>query len=185
MMLHIKNMLSSRCIKIVLQELHNLGFDGHCVELGTVSITGKMNHKNWKLLEKQLLSTGLELMEDKKTVTSDKIKYFVADILGSSAVYSEMNISAFLTSKMNMNYPALAKAFSKQNNTSLKQYIISERVKKVKELILYRQDNLAAISSKLNYSSTAHLCNEFKKITGFTPKTFRHNFIRSAITVYK
>jgi len=175
MILHIKNMLSSRCITIALQELQNLGFDGHCVELGTVSIAGKMNHKNWKLLEKQLLSTGLELMEDKKTVISNKIKYFVDDILGSSADYSEMNISAFLKSKMNMNYPVLAKAFSERNNKSLKQYIISERVKKVKELILYRQDNLADISTKLNYSSTAHLCNEFKRVTGFTPKIFRNN----------
>jgi AraC-like DNA-binding protein len=76
---------------------------------------------------------------------------------------------------MDMDYPSLAKVFSARNKLSLKQYIISERIKKVKELILNHQDNLSDISSKLHYSSTAHLCNEFKRVTGFTPKIYRNN----------
>jgi AraC-like DNA-binding protein len=76
---------------------------------------------------------------------------------------------------MDMDYPTLSKAFSERNKLTLKQYIISERVKRVKEMIRSHKDNLSDISSKLHYSSTAHLCNEFKRVTGFTPKIFRNN----------
>lgn len=175
MVLHIKNMLSSRCKTIVLQELQSLGFNGHCSELGTVSMAGNLSPKSWKRLKSQLQLAGLELMDDKKSTVSNRIKGFVGDSLGISGDFSEINVSAFLRSKMDMSYPNLAKAFAERNKLTLKQYIISERVKKVKELILNQEDNLSDISSKLHYSSTAHLCHEFKKVTGFTPKLFRNN----------
>lgn len=168
-------MLSSRCKTIVQQELQSLGFDSHCEELGTVFVSNELNSQKWKLLKLRLGLAGLELMDDKKTSVSNQIKAFIKEILGTEQEYSESSISNNLSEKMHMEYPNLAKAFSERNKQTLKQYIITERVKMVKEMILSHKDNLSDISSKLHYSSTAHLCNEFKRVTGFTPKIFRNN----------
>lgn len=175
MIIHIKNMLSSRCKFVVKQELRLLGFESHCLELGTVHVTGTLNKVKWNELKRSLHATGLELMNDKKTSFCELIKFWIAEILGSVEEESDLNISDNLTSHLNMDYPKISKAFAECNQMTLKQYIIGERVKKVKELISLHQPNLAAISSKLHYSSTAHLCNEFKRVTGYTPKIFRTN----------
>jgi AraC-like DNA-binding protein len=168
-------MLSSRCKTIVQKELQALGFDSHCEELGTVYVSANLNSQKWKILQLRLQLAGLDLVDDKKTSVSNQIKGFIKEILGSQEDYSESTVSSYLLGKMDMNYPNLAKAFSERNKLTLKQYIIIERVKKVKEMILNHQDKLSEISSKLHYSSTAHLCNEFKRVTGFTPKIFRNN----------
>lgn len=175
MILHIKNMLSSRCKTIVQLELQKLGYDSHCNELGTISVSGSLNSVQCKTLKSRLLLAGLEVMPDKKTGTSNQIKALIKESFGSNEDYSETTVSNFLQNKMNMNYPNLAKAFAERNKLTLKQYIIFERVKRVKEMILNQEDKLSDISSKLHYSSTAHLCNEFKRVTGFTPKLFRNN----------
>ena len=175
MILHIKNMLSSRCKTIVQKELQAVGFDSHCEELGTVFVSNTVNAQKWNILKLRLGLAGLELMDDKKTSISNQIKGFIKEILGTQEDYSDASISSNLGEKMHMEYSNLAKAFSERNKQTLKQYIITERVKMVKEMILGHKDNLADISSKLHYSSTAHLCNEFKRVTGFTPKTFRNN----------
>jgi AraC-like DNA-binding protein len=175
MVLHIKNMLSSRCKTVVQQELKALGFDSHCEELGTVHIPSHISSKKWIKLQQKLQIAGLELIDDKKTSLSNRIKAYIKEILETQEDYSESSVTSYLRKKMDMDYPGLAKAFSARNKLSLKQYIISERIKKVKELILNHSDNLSDISSKLHYSSTAHLCNEFKRVTGFTPKIFRNN----------
>lgn len=175
MLLHIKNMLSSRCKTIVQQELQKLGYDSHCEELGTVFVPTSLSTEKWNILKVRLQLAGLELMDDKKTSISDQIKGYIKEILGTQEDYSDLSISCNLREKMDMDYPFLAKAFSERNKQTLKQYIISERVKKVKEMILNQKDKLSDISSKLHYSSTAHLCNEFKRVTGFTPKIFRNN----------
>lgn len=168
-------MHSRRCVMIVQHELKNLGHESHCIELGTVLISGKLKLQKMEILKYQLAMAGLEVMDDKKTSIANQIKSFIQFIISSEDDFSEINITTFLKEKMNMDYRTLAKAFSERNKPTLKQYIISERVKKVKDLIENHRDKLAEISNKLHYSSTAHLCHEFKKVTGFTPKIFRKN----------
>jgi YesN/AraC family two-component response regulator len=175
MVLHIKNMLSSRCKAIALQELQTIGFDSRCEELGRITVAGSLNSQELKRLQLRLRLSGLELMDDKKTLISNEMKVIIKEILSANEDFSESTISSYLLNKLNRDYPYLAKIFSERNKLTLKQYIISERVKKVKELILNHTDKLSDISNKLHYSSTAHLCNEFKRVTGFTPKIFRSN----------
>ncbi|MFY9158263.1 helix-turn-helix domain-containing protein [Aquirufa ecclesiirivi] len=166
-------MLSSRCKTIVKQELLRLNVESQCSELGTVNIAGSLSISKWEVLKDRLKMVGLELMGDKKTLLSNQIKSLVHEALNSEEDYLETNATDFLRQHMNMDYPYLAKAFGERNKLTLKQFIITERVKKVKELIQNHQHNLADISSKLHYSSTAHLCHEFKKVTGLTPKFFK------------
>ncbi len=166
-------MQSSRCKILVQQELNNLGFENRCIELGTVHVNGNIQPMHWGMLKLQLHSVGLELIDTQKCSISDLIKRFVSEILNSPDVQSEMTISSYLVQKLNLEYNKIAKSFSECNRQTLKQYVIIERVKKVKELMAIKNNSLIDISTKLHYSSTAHLCTEFKRVTGFTPKIFR------------
>lgn len=166
-------MLSKRCIMVVKQELGRLNLVSYCDELGIVNVDGKLSPSKWKLLKDRLQLFGLELIQDKKTLISNKIKLLIHDILCSESDLSEMHISSYLIQQMNMDYITMSKIFSERNSLTLKQYVIRERVKKVKDLIQNHHCNLSDISNKLHYSSSAHLCNEFKKITGLTPKYFK------------
>ena len=51
--------------------------------------------------------------------------------------------------------------------------MINHKIEKVKELLLYDELNLSEIAFNLNYSSVAHLSNQFKKITGLSPTYFK------------
>ncbi|MFO7997724.1 MAG: AraC family transcriptional regulator, partial [Bacteroidales bacterium] len=50
---------------------------------------------------------------------------------------------------------------------------IINKIERVKELMLYEELNLTEISYKMHYSSVAHLSNQFKKVTGFSPSHFK------------
>jgi AraC-like DNA-binding protein len=178
MVLHIKNMLSSRCISAVQQELRELHIDCPHAELGHVEIDGNLSDKQSDLLRERLHAVGLELIQDKKTQISNQIKYLIDELMSSNEDNSDVQVSAYLKNQLNMDYIHLAKAFADRNPLTLKQYIIAERVNKVKELIREQHWKLAEISNLLHYSSTAHLCNEFKKVTGFTPKLFKDSYQR-------
>jgi AraC-like DNA-binding protein len=140
--------------------------------LGTVNVSGALNESEWKSLTSSLLEFDLILMENKKLSVSNLIKLLIEEILNSNEEYSEINISNYLILKMDMEYKKITRAFSENNQVTLKQYIISVRVKKVMELIMEPDTKLNNISNTLHYSSTAHLCNEFKRVTGMTPKDF-------------
>lgn len=179
MILHIKNMLSSRCITAVKQELSQMNVDCPHAELGLLIIEGTLSNKQSNILSSRLHAVGLELIEDKKTLISNQIKMLIDELMCNEEDNSDMQVSAYLKNQLHMDYIHLAKAFAERNTQSLKQYIISERVNKVKELIREQHWKLSEISNLLHYSSTAHLCNEFKKVTGFTPKIFRNAFLAS------
>jgi AraC-like DNA-binding protein len=85
----------------------------------------------------------------------------------------KMNFSDFLSTKLNYDYTYLANLFSEVQGTTIEKYIISHKIERVKELIVYDELNLTEIAWKMHYSSVAHLSNQFKKITGLTPTHFK------------
>lgn len=177
MILHIKNMHSSRCITAVKRELDVMDIACPQASLGVMVIDGVLSNQQSEILTARLRAVGLELVQDKKTMISNQIKMLIDELLSSHEYNSDIQLSAYLKNSMHMDYIHLAKAFAERNTQTLKQYIIAERVNKVKELIRERHWKLDEISNLLHYSSTAHLCNEFKKVTGFTPKIFKSEFL--------
>jgi len=67
----------------------------------------------------------------------------------------------------------LANFFSEVEATTIEQYLISLKIERIKELILFDELTLTEISYKLRYSSVGHLSNQFKKITGLSPTHFK------------
>lgn len=166
-------MVSIRCKMVVKSELDWLGIHYGAVELGEVHIKGGLTPEQRTSLKDALLKSGLELMEDKKAILIERIKNVIIEMVHYSDESPKVNFSDYLSEKLNHPYPYLAAHFSEVTGITIEQYIISHKIERVKELLLYDELNLTEISHKLNYSSVAHLSNQFKKITGLTPSYFK------------
>jgi AraC-like DNA-binding protein len=123
-------------------------------------------------LKSALLVSGLELMDDKRAVLIEKIKNVIIEMVHYSDELPKVNYSDFIAEKLNLDYTYLSNMFSEVKGITIQQFIIIHKIEKIKELMLYGELNLTEISYKLNYSSVAHLSNQFKKVTGLSPSHF-------------
>ena len=167
-------MVSIRCQMVVKSELERLGINYTKVELGEVEIIGKVSKDQLDSLGAALKLTGLELMDDKKLILVEKIKTIIIELIHNSEGQLKINLSDFLSEKLNHNYTYLSNLFSEVKGTTIEQYTLSHKIEKVKELLVYDELNLTEIAWKLNYSSVSHLSNQFKKMTGLTPSHFKN-----------
>jgi AraC-like DNA-binding protein len=173
MTLNIKYMVSQRCKLMVKEELKKLGLHYVIVELGVVEIMENISGPMYELLRENLLRSGLELLDDKKSVLIEKIKNLIIEMVHYSDELPETNYSNYISEKLGYDYTYLANIFSEVKGTTIQQFIIVNKIERAKELLLYGELNLTEISYKLNYSSVAHLSNQFKKVTGLTPSFYK------------
>ena len=167
-------MVSLRCKMVVKSELDKLGLHYSAVELGEVNLKGAISAVQREKLNTALLKSGLELMDDNKATLIEKTKNVIVEMVHYAEEYPKTNFSDYLTEKLNYDYTHLANLFSDVNGTTIENFIISHKIERVKELLLYDELNLTEIAFKLHYSSVAHLSNQFKRVTGLTPTYFKN-----------
>jgi AraC-like DNA-binding protein len=172
--LYIKNMVCIRCKMIVKYELEKLGLQYKTVELGEVEIVDKLSEDQLENLSDALKATGLELMEDNKKILVEKIKTTIIELIHFNDEQIKINLSDYLSEKLNHNYTYLSNLFSEVKGTTIEQFYLANKIEKVKELLVYDELNLTEIAWKLHYSSVSHLSNQFKKMTGLTPSHFKN-----------
>ena len=173
MKLYIKYMVSLRCKMIVKEELTKLGIQHAAVDLGMVEIPHDITQEQHDRLKASLLKSGLELLDDKKSILIEKIKNVITEMIHYSDEVPKMNYSDYISEKLNYDYTYLSNVFSEVKGITIQQFIIIHKIERVKELLLYDELNLTEISYKLHYSSVAHLSNQFKKVTGLSPSYFK------------
>ena len=173
MKLLIKNMVSLRCKLIARSELEKMNLPFTVVELGEVEIANDLTSKQQQELKISLLKFGLELMEDKKSMLIEKIKNIIVEMIHYSDEPPMLNFSAYLSEKLDYDYNYLSNLFSEVKGTTIEHFIISHKIERAKELLVYNELTLTEIAEKLHYSNVAHLSNQFKKVTGLTPTFFR------------
>jgi AraC-like DNA-binding protein len=166
-------MVSIRCKMAVKDVLKNLGLHFILVDLGEADIMETLSTEQEQELKTALLAIGLELMDDKRAVLIQKIKTIVTEMIHYEDELPKENFSHFLSNKLNYNYTYLANLFSEVQGVTIEQFIIAHKVERIKELIIYDELNITEIAWKMNYSSVAHLSNQFKKITGLSPSHFK------------
>jgi len=166
-------MVSTRCKMAVKEELKKLGLHFILVDLGEVEIMENISTEQREKLKAGLLNSGLELMDDKRAVLIEKIKNTIIEMVHHSDELIKVNFSEFLSEKLNHDYTYLANLFSEVQGTTIEHFIISHKVEPIKELIIYDELNITEIAWKMNYSSVAHLSNQFKKVTGLSPSHFK------------
>ncbi len=166
-------MVSLRCKLMVKEELKKLGLHYVVLELGVIELLEDITKEQRIQLEKNLSKSGLELMENKKSILIEKIRNVIIEMIHYTDELPKVNYSDYLSEKVGYNYTYLANIFSEVKGITIQQFIIIHKIERVKELLIYDELNLTEISHKLHYSSVAHLSNQFKKITGLTPTFYK------------
>ena len=173
MKLYIKYMVSNRCKMTVKEELKKLGLHFIFVDLGEVEVMESLSQDQRNELKQALYNSGLELMDDKRSMLIEKIKTVIIEMVHHTDEPIKINFSNYLSEKLSHDYTYLANLFSEIQGTTIEQFIISHKIERIKELIIYGELNITEIAWKMNYSSVAHLSNQFKKVTGLSPTHFK------------
>lgn len=166
-------MVSLRCKMLVKEELKKLGLSYMIVDLGMVEMLEDISEEQRKQLAENLLRSGLELMDDKKTILIERIKNVIIEMIHYTEEIPKVCYSEYISEKLKYDYTYLSNVFSEVKGITIQQFIINHKIERAKELLLYNEMNLTEISYKLHYSSVAHLSNQFKKITGLSPSYYR------------
>ncbi len=171
--LFIKYMVSLRCKLMVKEELKKLGLHYVVVELGIIEVLEDITKEQRVQLKKNLSKSGLELMDNKKSILIEKIRNVIIEMIHYTDELPKVNYSDYISKKIGYDYTYLANIFSEVKGITIQQFIIIHKIERVKELLIYDELNLTEISYKLHYSSVAHLSNQFKKVTGLTPTFYK------------
>jgi AraC-like DNA-binding protein len=173
MKLLIKNMVSSRCKMAVLEVFKKFNLQATIIDLGEVEVRGNISMELKSHLKNELIKKGFDLIEGRKEMLVEKIKNVIIELVHHGDGLTKFKFSVYLHQKMNYDYAYLANVFSEKQGITIEKFLISHKIERVKELILYGEYNITEIAWKMNYSSVAHLSNQFKKYTGLTPSCFK------------
>lgn len=169
----VKNMVCSRCVMVVKQELEKLRLLPALVSMGEIELSRPAGNKQLQDLGKRLKVLGFELLDSQKQKQIEKIKNLLIEKVQSGAVEEHFSISNFLKKGLSKEYSYISRLFSEVEGITIEQFFIQQKIEKVKELIIYNEMNLSEISYLLGYSSVAHLSAQFRKVTGLTPSYFK------------
>jgi AraC family transcriptional regulator len=173
MVLYIKNMVCSRCVKSVVSILQALNISCQSVLLGEVHLAGEISAEQREQLRKPLAEEGFELIDDKKTRVIEQIKRLIIRRVNGELDEATDNLSHYLSAELHLDYPYLSTLFSSVEGTTIEKYYIAQKIEKAKELLVYGELSLSEIAYRLGYSSVQYLSNQFKKVTGLTPSHFK------------
>lgn len=166
-------MVSLRCKMVVEEELKRLGVQYSQVSLGMVEIEKQLTAEQHQLLNEALLRSGLQLLDDKKSILIEKIKNVITELIHYSEDIPKVNYSDYISEKLGYDYAYLSTVFSEVKGITIQQFIIINKIERVKELLLYNELTLTEIAYQMHYSSVAHLSSQFKKVTGLSPSYYK------------
>ena len=169
-------MVCPRCIRVVREDLTALGLPLESVEMGEAIMSRPLHVEEKSAMSEVLINNGFEVLSSKEERLVEQVKKLVIEhIWERQPKSSNLNFSNYLAQATHTNYVALSKLFSSLTSTTIEQFIIHQKIQRVKELLTYGEESLSEIAYRLEYSSPQHLSNQFKKVTGFSPSHFRKN----------
>lgn len=173
MTLYIKNMVCNRCRTVVRSEFDKLGIETLSVDLGEVSTAADIPEADLERLQQNLRHHGFEILQDRDKKTIEKVRNSLVRVVYEEDYPANRNLSDILVREIGQDYSTISKLFSETEGITIEKYLINLRIERVKELLIYDELSLSEIAFKLNYSSTAYLSNQFKKVTGLSPSFFK------------
>ena len=166
-------MVCPRCITAVKTIFKSLKIDTNSVALGEVILTTSLEENKKELLKEELLLNGFELLTDQNSKIIGQIKSIIINEIHYSKELQKFNFSSILSTKLNKEYSSLTKLFTSVEGQTIEQFVLQQKIEKVKELLFYNELTLSEIADQMHYSSSAHLSSQFKKVTGITPSAFK------------
>jgi len=166
-------MVCVRCKMAVQAVLEKLDIAYNSIEMGRADLCSPLGIEEYKTLDAALRYYELELMDNKKSILVDQIKVLILEMIRDESIGPPLKFTAYLSRRLGYNYTYISNVFSEAENSTIERHYITQRIERVKELIVYEEMSLKEIAYQLNYSSVSHLCLQFKKVTGNAPSTFK------------
>lgn len=175
MQLLIKNMVCDRCIRVVREDLENIGLKVSDIGLGFVEIEDNLDEYQYKIVQNLLQKDGFGLIENHQLAIVEQIKRLIINEIhsGKNEKPLSQNFSDFLVKHVGHEYSYLSTLFSSIEKITIEKYIISQKIERTKELLFNGEMSLSEIAWSLEYSSVAHLSNQFKHVVGITPSEYK------------
>jgi len=159
---------------VVEQELQALGLHPAAIQLGEALLEeSDLSGNQLEQLKERLLHLGFELLDDKRARLLEQIRTFIIETVHYKEQPTTLNFSQQLSQHLQHDYSYLSKLFSEVEGITIEQYLLLQKIERVKELLHYDELSLSQIALDMGYSSTAHLSAQFKKMTGLTPTRFK------------
>ncbi|HKP32165.1 MAG TPA: AraC family transcriptional regulator [Chitinophagaceae bacterium] len=171
--LFIKNMVCQRCVMTVEQIFKKLDLPATSVVLGEAEVSRTLTNEEQNKLQQELNKVGFELIDKRVNKIVEEIKLAVLEYISLGMDVENIKLSSFITKKIPNDYSYLSDLFSSIEGRTIEHFFISQRIEKVKELLVYDQLSLTEISYQTGFSSVHHLSSQFKKVTGLTPSHFK------------
>lgn len=171
-------MVSNRCKMVVREELKKLGLHFIFVEFGEIEVMENITGEKSDLLKIELHKSGLDLLDDTKTILIEGIKNVVTELIFKTDDSWKLNFNKYLSTKFNLEFKYMSDLFLEVQGIGLDQFILSYKIERIKEMIVYEELSILEITQKLNFSDVANLYFQFKKSTGFSPYNFKQLKIR-------
>src|SRR5579871_2012554 len=149
MKLFLKYMVSIRCKMLVRSEIEKLGLHAIKIDLGEAEIEENISPELWDELNIALKKSGIELMDDRKSILIEKIKKVIVEQVHYSEDPMEINFSEYLSQKLNLDYTYLANLFSESQGITIEHFHIMHKIERVKELLVYDELNITEIAWKV------------------------------------
>ena len=173
MKLSVKNMVCNRCVTAVKHLLEEMKLVAEVVTIGEAALLKTPTAAQLKQLNIRLKEIGFELLDSQKHQQVEKIKNALIKKVQSGEIEEHFSLSDFLSKALHKDYNYISRLFSAVESVTIEQFLILQKIEKVKEWLVYDEMNLSEISYRLGYSSVAHLSAQFKKVTGFSPSAFK------------
>lgn len=171
----VKNMVCHRCVLAVEDILNKHDIPFQKVLFGEIYLTGDLSAEQKEMLSASLKKIGFELIDTHMSALVEKIKQHIIRKARNEVSESEkkLNLSNYLSDKLHYEYTHLSSLFSSIEGRTIENFHIEQRIEKAKELLIYGTMTMSEIAFEMEYSSAAHLSNQFKKVTGLTPSHFK------------
>lgn len=172
MTIYIKDMVCVRCKMAVQSVLESLGLPYLKIELGHVVLDRALSGEEVQALNAGLNRYELSLMNDRKKIITEQIITLILEVVRKEQE-TALKLSAFISRHMAYDYTYMANIFSEVEGFTIERFYIESRIERAKELMVYERMSVKEVAYDLQYSSVAHFCLQFKKVTGLTPAEFK------------
>lgn len=175
MKLLIKGMVCDRCIHVLSEELPKLGLEISAIRLGEIILKETDNN----IIDKQVIramlqKNGFDLLYGKNQMFIEQIKVAIEKGIHEQLDTGEpVKFSTLISNELHKDYDSISSLFSSLMGYTLEKFIISKKIEKVKEFLVYTDQSLSDIAYTFGYSSPAYLSNQLKKYTGFTSSHYK------------
>jgi len=172
----IKNMVCSRCLKVIKQELQELGVTVLSLELGRLLVEApkKTSSEIVNAVTTVLHANDFEIVQKEDEMLVERMKIILIEQLQELPLHIKVKTSELLASSLHKDYKSLSKLFSANEQTTLEKYFIKLKIEKVKELIQLKQLSFSDIGYLLDYSSVNHLSRQFKEVVGMSMTDYKN-----------